>query len=992
VLDPTGSDPISNFIQNIAANLASDLIKAGANRLKTTALGTEEQRALREAWEHGFAAMLDNVAAGLPPDHIDLLEDIFRDFVAGDSAVQNMLLDVSLRGAPPDLTALQARFDRAFNRRSLRVDFSAAMRALVESLSAELLAIAAEPGSALYNQVSLVRLLALSTLLERQAGTLIRVDDRLAEIERELARLGQDRPAYLGPVSGYRLGDTSGPGEWPAELLVTLQQIQATLHRISTARAYTLSGSFPRATVNIESTIISDRPAPYSPAEEDLYLDAIVAHCREIRLPYATGDISSLPLTDIYVALRADRSSPIERKASFEMFRRQVEDPALASSMDPQAIELLMVLNPYAALFLVEDERLQKDLAEARRKQGERNYHLAELIRDERWLVLLGHPGTGKSTLARWLALQLARAVRAGDQQVRVRADHVRPDGDEDEWEELGPARLPILVSLAEYAAARWPDGGADTDLSLRYFLGRHLGERAAPDQAPGRLHALIRDYLAAGRVAFILDGLDEVVDLNQRQAVAAAVESLIREWVTDDDGWSPLRGERRSVKASSSGNQIIITSRIIGYHLKPLPGEIPHYVIQPMGGRAVRRFCDNWAVATNLPGGEPLAEAVLGHANPNVRDQMARNPLMLTILAQVYSENPQRGLPNRRAALYAAAERAVFNQRRDGWGRLAARLAGDDTRRALGRVTADVAYRIHEAPNRFPAALVGETTLEGWLRESVAREPALLHGRQAADVAGDVRDAATRLSGFFVARGKGAYGFLHRQFQEYFAARALISQCAAAGETWTDPLLARLDDPAWYEVILLAVGLVDEARRDARLVDGPLPEEAAGQVIAAILDAPDPTEGLLPRNVLLAARRWARWRGPRPRPWRAWPRLSSKPTGAMTPTATLSWPIASGPLSPRCRATRGGRTRPPRPWSRHWKRRAMMMTAASGGWPRPTWSSRRNGLRRGWPGPWPPAGVATSNRRARCWRRWRPITPPGQRTSRCRSCRRGAG
>ncbi len=63
------------------------------------------------------------------------------------------------------------------------------------------------------------------------------------------------------------------------------------------------------------------------------------------------------------------------------------------------------------------------------------------------------------------------------------------------------------------------------------------------------------------------------------------------------------------------------------------------------------------------------MARAVLDHANPHVREQMGRNPLLLTILAQVYTADPEAGLPARRADLYYRAQQQLFTQRRGQWG-----------------------------------------------------------------------------------------------------------------------------------------------------------------------------------------------------------------------------------------------------------------------------------------------------------------------------------
>ncbi len=399
--------------------------------------------------------------------------------------------------------------------------------------------------------------------------------------------------------------------------------------------------------------------------ETDLrdYLQAVIDECDTIRLPYAQEGEASLPLERIYVALRADRSSPVERRASNKLFQQLVREREAQAGVEESVIYQIAILNPYAARYLLYDE-LRAELL--RREEEERTYHFAEIVRTHRWLVLLGHPGSGKSTLARWLALQLARAVKDGQEKVTVQADHVRPDGKPTEVEGLGMARLPVLVRIADYTAARWQKG-VDNDLPLRRYLGRHISQLLDQPERKTAIYALLDDYLTQGRVSFILDGLDEVTDQYQRHEIAAQIENLIRDHVCDVQEQNPLDNRLQPPEQLSllAGNQLIVTSRIVGYQLRPLHENLPHFVIQPMDETAVRRFCDNWVAATQLEvEGEVLADAVLKHSNPYVKEQMGRNPLLLTILAQVFSANPQEGLPARRTQLYRQAKEAVFQQR----------------------------------------------------------------------------------------------------------------------------------------------------------------------------------------------------------------------------------------------------------------------------------------------------------------------------------------
>lgn len=584
-------------------------------------------------------------------------------------------------------------------------------------------------------------------------------------------------------------------------------------------------------------------PPPYTQADLEAYLQAVIRECETINLPYAQEGEATLPLVRVYVALRAKRSSPVERRASHKLFEQLVRQGSKQGAIEERVLYEMTALNPYAARYLLYDEQ-RAELIRAREREP--TYHLAQIVSSHRWLVLLGHPGSGKSTLARWLALQLAQALLAGEDAVTVPAHHVPPlppwQVAQVKPETLGMARLPVLLRIADYAAARW-QRGIDSKLPLSRYLGRHLALLLADSARSKLIHAMLDQYLAAGRVSFILDGLDEVTELYQRQEIAAQIERLIRTHVCHDDGSSPLSApsnREQEVIPLQEGNQLIVTSRIVGYHLRPLHENLPHFVIQPMDEMAVRRFCDNWVEAIHLQvAGEQLADAVLKHQNRYVREQMGRNPLLLTILAQVFRTNPQEGLPARRVLLYQRATQAVFKQRSEQWERLKQRMGGEDLEPALQRITAYLAFHLHANP-KYPASLVPHRQAKRWLHEALKQEPALKGQRRLKDVAEELLQAAANLSGFFVARGEGVYGFLYRQFQEYFAAIWLVEEGLEGN--W-QPFLQRLPNPYWREVLLLAISNL--VQQD---------EDEAADILMQILDATDPTGGILPYKQLFVA------------------------------------------------------------------------------------------------------------------------------------------
>lgn len=187
-----------DFLTNLAASLAYDLLKAGTARLKTSALGEPAQVALRGSYEAGFRAMLEVVAARLDRDHQALVEGILREFV-GDPVVASLLLDIALVGAElRDLSALRDRFAAQFDLETLPVDFDRALTAFHSGLTEALVFEASRPESPLFNRLIVARMDELARQLEQIARNVSTFADKLELIERVL---GQRIVAIGGDVS-----------------------------------------------------------------------------------------------------------------------------------------------------------------------------------------------------------------------------------------------------------------------------------------------------------------------------------------------------------------------------------------------------------------------------------------------------------------------------------------------------------------------------------------------------------------------------------------------------------------------------------------------------------------------------------------------------------------------------------------------------------------------------------------------------------------------
>lgn len=398
-----------------------------------------------------------------------------------------------------------------------------------------------------------------------------------------------------------------------------------------------------------------------------------------------------------------------------------------------------------------------------------------ELIRHYPALVLLGDPGSGKTTVLRHLALRFAFArLSAGDSDAS-------PLPAELSWD--GPLPLPVLVQLRGLAATldRPPEGAG----ALLDFLEQRLrNDRLEP------LARHLQARLEEGGVIVMLDGLDEIAD-DTRRAWAAQAAALFQ--------------------SRFPRSRVVLTSRIYAYRDRcELPPPFQVVTLQQLDPGDQDNFIQRWYRAALLVGSAMIDAEQESVAVERARDlvvalerrprlrEIGGNPLLLTLMALV--QQGRYRLPQQRARLYEECLLLLleqWEQRLDERSGLAATLGIPDQTDRLALIQ-PVAYQL-QATGREEAS---QSEVREWLtrrfltlaQNDVSRADALidrflafLEGRSGLLIARDIHDR---------------YAFPHKTFQEYLAARDLIYREVARRE-----VTAKRHNPTWREVILLVVG-----------------------------------------------------------------------------------------------------------------------------------------------------------------------------------------
>ena len=458
-----------------------------------------------------------------------------------------------------------------------------------------------------------------------------------------------------------------------------------------------------------------------------------------------------------------------------------------------------------------------------------------EAMRQHTQLVLLGDPGSGKSTVTKRLAGALA-ATAMPDVSVEER-----------DWQaQIGQAcetwLLPVRVALSRWARD-WPgqaEGTAQILIDHCLSLLRRAGD-AGERQRQRFLARLTADRPTA---VLLLDGLDEVSNPDQRQRLVAAItdfhHSYPRVPMVVTCRVRPYTNDKESEKKDL-------------HYLLPLPDVTLARLDDDVIAAFVQRWHDEltWAGFYKPEAASEACRRLLAAVRDPRRDElhdMAGTPLLLTLMARV---NYSKGLPDERAALYQEFVVQMLYE----WDRLRQDEQGQPTslelllqangvsKTSFDRALSQLAYEVHgQARDRDTVDIPRSR-----MREALE---AIHEGdeKQKAAWAVDVLRLMDERTGLIRAMEKGTvYQFTHRTFQEYLAARWLASS------PFLPKFTKRIDDEQWREAVFLALGYQISVQGEY---------DNALSVIKNLLPAHPQSEGDW-RRVLLLGEAYGRLLGP---------------------------------------------------------------------------------------------------------------------------------
>ena len=477
-------------------------------------------------------------------------------------------------------------------------------------------------------------------------------------------------------------------------------------------------------------------------------------------------------------------------------------DPKTASDAEAR-LNLGAVYTALLTLSPEERQAVQKrrseDLERLMERGNRRASALAQLDEYKR-LVLLGDPGSGKSTFVNFVAMCLAgealghkdanlKTLTAplpleDDERARLPDEKKRPKSQP--WRH--GALLPLRVILRDFAARGLPSSGENASAKTLWdFIVTELDAMALR----GFEKPLEQEIHKAGCL-LLLDGLDEVPEAEQRRA-------QIKQAIDDFAITFPKC-------------RILVTSRTYAYQKQDwrLKNNFGESILAPFSKGQIRNFIERWyahiSILRNMNEADARGRAELlkrAIFNSDRLMGLAERPLLLTLMSSLHA---WRGgtLPEKREELYADAvdllldwwesPKIVRNARGEMIVRqssLAEWLKVD--RNKMRALLEELAFKAHATQTD----LTGTADIsEGELVSG------LMHLSQNPDAnPRQLVDYLSLRAGLLIPRGVGVYTFPHRTFQEYLAA------CYLTDHDYPEKVaeLACNDFNRWREVTLLA-------------------------------------------------------------------------------------------------------------------------------------------------------------------------------------------
>lgn len=390
-------------------------------------------------------------------------------------------------------------------------------------------------------------------------------------------------------------------------------------------------------------------------------------------------------------------------------------------------------------------------------------------------IVIVGGPGEGKSTLGQYLA-QIHRATLLGRAEEVAMSDDYIPE----------VPRLPFRVVLRDFAqwlAGRTTDS-TDSD-SLDSYIAAQIARVSSREFAERDLHEIMR----ANPTLLVLDGLDEVTDVQVRKRLVARLSEFIE----------------KAHGSLHADVQVVATTRPTGYNDQFDPKTFIHFRLHKLRADQVRGYVQKWASARDLDEAKEqrLSQTIEECLKDHQISLLMTTPLQVTILILIINSGGTP--PRQREALFDEYLEVIYKREKA----KGLDIVKSEKELLIG-LHKYIGYLLQEESTR---ASTSSAVLPRSTYDHVVLTFLRLHDPYSPEVETRTEwkaitlDAGERLV-LIVESPADRFGFELRSIQEFFAACYLSDTAQDTGQRYERfDAIARL--PHWRNVALFFAGRV---------------------------------------------------------------------------------------------------------------------------------------------------------------------------------------
>ncbi len=363
-------------------------------------------------------------------------------------------------------------------------------------------------------------------------------------------------------------------------------------------------------------------------------------------------------------------------------------------------------------------------------------------------LMVLGKPGSGKTTFLKHIVIQCDRAKFEAN-------------------------KIPIFIPLKTFAEI------ANLDL-LEY-----ISDEFATCGVEGRSQTEF--VLSQGRGLILLDGLDEVPE-SDSDAVVRQIRQFVQKYYN---------------------NQFIITCRIAASKYRFHEEGFTNVELADFNVEQIAAFARNWFVAfsQNLEAGKALAsqfvEKLKLQKNQQIQE-LAVTPILLNLTCLVFQAKAD--FPSNRAKLYEEGLEIMLRKWDETRGIQRDKVYRDLNLCKKQDLLAFVAAITFDRGDYFFEKNNVQKLIANYLRNLQDAKTYRVQLEMDSEV---VLKAIEAQHGLLVERARGIYSFSHLTFQEYLTAREIVDNSEAQA---LEKLVNHITEKRWREVVFLAVGMFQKA------------------------------------------------------------------------------------------------------------------------------------------------------------------------------------